>query len=155
MTRRCAALVLGLLLAAPLARAEEPAAKPVLQGGWAALAGKRAFQGSWSAEITAETPDAVQGAWTMVDDKANVVMQGTWAATKVKKGWRGAWSARIAPEGNVVSGSWEADASLLKGCKTFVDMLRRGSQTQIAGTWRAGHARGTWWLRPLPQSSSC
>jgi hypothetical protein len=152
--KRRAALALMLALGLPAAaQAEEAAPKPVLQGGWAAVAGKRPFQGSWSAEITTATPDAAQGSWTLVDDKSNVVMQGTWSANK-GKGWRGAWSARIAPSGNVVSGTWEADPAGLKGCKTFVDMLQRGSQTQITGTWRAGHARGTWWLRPLPQISS-
>lgn len=154
--RRRAALLLAVagVLAPAAARAQDPAPKLALSGGWAAVAGKRPFQGSWSAEITAETPDAAVGSWTMVDDKGNVVMGGTWSANKDPKGWRGAWSARIAPSASIVSGTWQADPAGLKGCKTFVDMLKRGSQAQITGTWRAGHARGTWWLRPLPQISS-
>jgi hypothetical protein len=153
MIGRRAALAVLLLLASARARAEEPAPKAMLSGGWAAVAGKRPFQGAWQAELTVETPDAASGTWTMVDDKGNPVMQGTWSANK-GKGWQGAWSARIAPAGNVVSGTWRADPSTVKGCKTFADMLEQGSQTQIAGTWRAGKARGTWWLRPLPQISS-
>lgn len=151
MRRRAViALLLGTAALAfgRIARAEAP--KLALAGGWVAKGGARILLGGWSAEIAAETPDAASGSWTMVDDKGNVLMQGTWSANKAKGAWRGAWSARIAPSGDVVSGTWAADASRLEGCKTFGDMLKRGTEAEIAGTWRMGKARGTWWLRPLP-----
>ena len=40
-----------------------------------------------------------------------------------------------------------ADDRTLKGAKTFEDMLRRTADTQIAGVWKMGRARGNWWLR--------
>jgi hypothetical protein len=153
MRRRAAlAAVVALGFLPVAARADEPAPKPVLSGGWVAKGGARVLLGGWSAQVTAETPDAAVGSWTMTDDKGNVLMQGTWSANK-GKGWSGAWSARLA-NGEVVSGTWAADASRLKGCKTFGDMLKRGTEAEIAGTWRMGKARGTWWLRPLPASST-
>lgn len=147
MRRRAVVLGAAALALGRIARAEPP--RPQLSGGWVAKGGARVLLGGWSAEIAAETPDAASGSWTMVDDKGNVLTRGTWSANKAKGAWRGAWSARLA-SGEVVSGTWAADASRLKGCKTFGDMLKRGAEVEIAGTWRMGKARGTWWLRPAP-----
>jgi hypothetical protein len=147
MRRRAVVLGAAALALGGIARAQAP--RPSLSGGWVAKGGARVLLGGWSADIAAETPDAATGSWTMVDDKGSVLMQGTWSANKAKGAWRGAWSARLAPGGDVVSGTWAADASRLKGCKTFAEMLRRGTEVEIAGTWRMGKSRGTWWLRPI------
>lgn len=152
MRRRAACALLAWVLAPAVARgAEAPdagAAPAVVRGTWTATnQAKQVFRGGWSAEIALATPNVAVGSWTLTDDHGTVTMQGSWSARKAPKGWRGAWSARIAPDGNVISGTWEADDSTLQGRKTFADLLRHAAVTQIAGFWRAGHARGTWWLK--------
>jgi hypothetical protein len=157
MRRRAACLVALLAVVgwrAPARAAEADAgAAPTVSGVWTATKkGGAVFRGGWSAEITAATPNVAVGSWTMTDDKGGIVMQGTWSARKEPKGWRGAWSARIAPTGSVISGTWEADDSTLKGRKSFADLLRHTAVTQIAGVWRAGRATGNWWLQSRPKA---
>ena len=127
-------------------------AAPKVSGIWTAQKkGGDIYRGGWTAELTAATPNIALGSWNLTNEMGRILMQGTWSARKVPKGWRGAWSARIAPAGDMISGTWEADDSTLKGRKTFADLLRHTAVTQIAGAWRAGHAAGTWWLQSRPQ----
>jgi hypothetical protein len=166
MRRHAAKILALLLLPAAVARAGEPVAspagatlarpagaplaRPALEGIWTATkADGEVFRGTWSAEVVAATPNVAVGSWTLTNESGRGLMQGTWSARKAPRGWRGAWSARIAPTGKVVSGTWEADDSTLQGRKTFAELLRQTAVTQIAGAWRAGHARGNWWLKSL------
>jgi hypothetical protein len=103
------------------------------------------FRGRWSAEATPGDPNTVKGAWTLLGPGVESVLEGTWSARKAPRGWRGTWAAR-AQTGQTFSGSWEAQASDLRG-KTFEDLLRRTAEKQIAGSWRSGPARGKWWLK--------
>jgi hypothetical protein len=82
----------------------------------------------------------------MVNDSGATLMGGTWSAGRAPRGWRGTWSARIGAGNDIVSGTWQADDSTLRGAKTFRDMLARVGQKQIAGVWHMGHAHGNWWL---------
>jgi hypothetical protein len=153
MRRRGVLALLGLLSLAPAARAGTPdaGAAPVVAGTWIATKkGGDNYAGRWSAEIALATPNIAIGSWTYTNEMGGVLMQGTWSARKTPKGWRGGWSARIAPAGNVISGTWEADDRPLQGSKTFADLLRHTSVTQIAGIWRSGRATGNWWLQSKP-----
>jgi hypothetical protein len=146
MRRAAAALALVALLSA---RAHAADAPTKLDGTWSATnAAKQVFRGFWTAEVAPGTPDVALGTWTMVDDRGTTLMGGTWSARRAPRGWRGTWSARIGAGNNVVSGTWEADDSTLKGAKTFADMLARSEQKQIAGVWHMGRAHGNWWLAP-------
>jgi hypothetical protein len=150
MRRRTALVLLGALVAAPRAiAAAEPlqSIAPPLQGIWTATSrAGAAFRGAWEANVAAATPNDALGSWTMTDEMGQVHLQGTWSARKTPRGWRGAWSARTS-DGNLLSGSWEADDRTLRGAKTFGDLLKRTAQTPIAGVWRSGHVRGDWWLQ--------
>ncbi|HVU50426.1 MAG TPA: hypothetical protein VHL80_07050, partial [Polyangia bacterium] len=120
-----------------------------LEGTWEATnAARRVFRGFWTAEVAPATPDVALGTWSMVDDRGTTVMAGTWSARRTPRGWRGAWSARIGGSKDIVSGTWEADDSTLKGARKLRDLLARSGQKQIAGVWRLGHAHGNWWLGP-------
>ena len=153
--RRAAALAaLGLLLATAAARADGATA-PAFQGVWMATeAGGRVFRGTWSAEVAVAAPNVALGTWTLVDERGNTTLAGTWSARQAPRGWRGTWSARVGTRNDVVSGTWEADDSTLKGAKTFRDMLARTATKRIAGVWHLGRAHGNWWLEapPAPQS---
>ncbi|HSZ82182.1 MAG TPA: hypothetical protein VLA14_07870 [Polyangia bacterium] len=141
-------LVVALALGAA-ARAAAPAS--TFTGLWSATnhAGQ-VFRGAWSADVALATPDIALGTWTLVDDRGNPEMGGTWSARKDPRGWRGAWTARIATSNELLSGTWGADDRTLAGAKTFGDLLRRTTERQIAGVWRAGRARGNWWLSAAP-----
>jgi hypothetical protein len=145
MRRAAAKIALAaLLLAASSARAAEPEA---FKGTWTATnAAKQAFGGTWTADVAVATPNVALGTWTMLNQRGDELMRGTWSARHEPRGWRGAWSARVGGTNQVVSGTWEADDSTLKGAKTFRDMLARTAQKQIAGVWHMGHAHGNWWI---------
>jgi hypothetical protein len=136
--------------------AQQPA--PVLQGTWAASAGaKQAFRGTWSAQPLPGRPNAVIGAWTILDAANRVVREGTWSAEKSAQGWQGAWSARAmtgrsaagdATLGAPVSGTWQTDAADLN-VRTLTELLQKTVEREIAGTWRRGQAAGHWRLNDL------
>jgi hypothetical protein len=140
---RLLAVAALLALAAGAAGAAEPAA----HGVWEATnSAKQAFRGFWTADVAVATPNVAVGTWTMTDERGKEVMGGTWSARHEPHGWRGAWSARVAVTNQVVSGTWEADDSTLKGAKTFRDLITRTAVKQIAGVWHMGRAHGNWWL---------
>jgi hypothetical protein len=151
--RRRAALVLGaalIVLGAAHAHAGPPSTMPPLEGVWTATSrAGQTFRGTWAATVVSATPNDALGSWVLTDEKGSAQMQGTWSARKTPRGWRGAWSARL-PDGGVISGTWEADDRTLGGAKTFGDLLKRTAEKPIAGVWRAGHARGNWWLQARP-----
>ena len=151
--RRAAPLAaLALLIAAAGARAEGPTAAPALQGVWTATrAGGAVFRGTWAAEVTLAAPNVALGTWTLVDDRGDTTAAGTWSARQAPRGWRGAWSARVGAGNDVLSGTWEADGSTLKGARTFRDLLARSATKRIAGAWHLGRAHGNWWLEARPQ----
>ena len=120
----------------------------VLYGTWTATAGpSQVLRGLWSAAISARTPNTAQGSWTLLNDSGEVALSGTWSAKKTHSSWQGTWSARSAPGGSF-SGTWDADISGTKD-KTFVDMLSRTLEKEIAGSWLSGRHRGNWWLKGL------
>jgi hypothetical protein len=145
--------VLLTLLASSSAQAapvETPVAAPALTGRWLATAADgRVFAGTWSAAFAVATPNAAVGSWKLVDEGGvNVLMRGTWSARKVQGAWRGTWAARV-EGGGAAAGQWTADDKTAAGAKTFRELLTLTSEKQIAGTWRAGHSHGFWWLKPL------
>jgi hypothetical protein len=118
----------------------------VLRGTWTATAGpSQAFRGAWSAEISARTPNAAQGSWTLFNESGEVTLSGTWSAKKTQAGWEGTWSAR-STLGRSFSGAWDADILGTRD-KTFADMLRHTLEKEIAGFWRSDRYRGNWWLK--------
>ncbi len=125
----------------------------VLHGTWTATAGPaQVFRGSWSAEISARTPNAAQGSWTLLNDSGEVTLSGTWSAKKTHASWQGTWSASSTLS-RPISGTWDADISGTKD-KTFVDMLSRTREKEIAGFWQSGRNHGNWWLKGLKPKSA-
>jgi hypothetical protein len=120
---------------------------PELHGTWTAAAGSQTLRGSWGAETSPRTPDAAQGYWTLLNDSGERILQGTWSARKARSRWHGTWTARTA-QGQSFSGSWDADMTQSKD-KTFVDMLTRTLEKEIAGSWQSGRYGGNWWLKGL------
>jgi hypothetical protein len=148
MRRRAALAVAAVALLAGSASGAAPAPAASFKGVWIATnAAKQAFRGFWTAEVAVATPNVALGTWSMTDERGKELMRGTWTARQMPHGWRGAWSARIGGSNQVVSGTWEADDSTLKGARTFRDMLARTAEKQIAGVWHMGHAHGDWWLK--------
>jgi hypothetical protein len=118
-----------------------------IRGSWRATAGARVFQGTWTADVSPNTPNLAQGSWTVIEGN-RVALQGTWAAEKQRTGWRGAWSALVA-SGRAgsppITGTWQGnikDSSI----DTLTEMLQRTAQAQIDGTWRSGQMSGSWSL---------
>jgi hypothetical protein len=146
--RRAALVVVAVALTLSAGRAGAAPAAPALEGVWTATnAAKQVFRGFWAADVAVATPNVAVGTWSMTDERGKEVMRGTWSARQRPHAWRGAWSARIGGSDQVVSGTWEADTSTLKGAKTFRDMLARTASQQVAGVWHMGHAHGNWWLK--------
>jgi hypothetical protein len=146
--KRAAALAIVSLLLTAGARAADAPADSQIDGVWTATkASGEAFRGFWTAEVAVATPRVALGTWTLTNGIGDVMMNGTWSARQAPRGWRGAWSARVAGTNQVLSGTWEADDSTLKGAKTFRDLLTRTAQKQIAGVWHLGRAHGNWWLK--------
>jgi len=148
MTRLVLVLMLGLM--APV----QPSAPAPLRGTWTASVGQTpSFQGTWTADIQANTPNAATGSWTLLNQANQIVAQGTWSAVKAARGWSGTWSARVLPPGGRVagsgrirSGSWRADVAP-GGPSTFADLLRSTLERQLTGAWRSGGLQGRWTLR--------
>ena len=117
-----------------------------LRGSWAATIGTRpALQGTWSAVLQEDTPNAAAGTWTLVDARDRVVAQGTWSATRTEGKWRGAWSARASAGGRVRSGTWSADVT--PGPGNLAELLRSTLEKQLTGAWRSAGLQGSWALR--------
>ena len=130
------------------AAAARDAPQPVLRGSWIAAAGpKQVLRGRWSAQALPGAPDEAQGSWTLDGEGGKTLLDGTWSARKAARGWQGTWAARVRQGDRIFAGTWQAAATGLDGAKTFTDMLARTAQAQISGTWRAGRARGNWWLK--------
>jgi len=116
-----------------------------LRGSWRATAGTRVFQGAWTADGNANTPDLAQGTWTVIEGN-RVVLRGTWSARKERGAWRGAWSALLASAragSPPMTGTWQANVKDATA-DTLTDMLQRAAQSQIDGTWRSGVMAGSW-----------
>jgi hypothetical protein len=125
--------------------ADAPTAPAVMRGTWVATAGQRVLRGRWSAQVQPGAPNDAIGSWTLDGNNQQVLLQGTWAARKDPRRWSGTWSARVERSTTIHAGTWQADPAGLHG-KTFADMLRQTAEHRVAGTWRAGRARGGWWL---------
>jgi hypothetical protein len=138
----CASLVLITIPAA--AARQQPASS--LRGTWAATIGtKPALQGSWSAQLRAESPEAAAGTWTLFGANGKAAAQGTWSATRTAGTWSGTWSARGAGSDTLRSGTWRADVEHAPA--TFADLLRSTLETQVTGAWHSAGLQGRWALR--------
>ena len=131
-------------------------ASTVFRGTWRASSGSRTFSGSWSAEITGQTADKAQGAWTVLDPGGRPVLQGQWSALKRAKVWQGQWSATIisraggrSSASQPMSGSWEAKVGKSES-GTLLDLLARSVENAISGTWQSGAHNGGWTVKALP-----
>jgi len=141
----CVALLAAATVFPAAARQQQTSS---VHGSWTATAGARpAFQGTWSAELRAKTPNAAAGAWTLVDNRGRVVADGTWSATRTAGSWSGAWSAR-ASGGPARSGTWRADVEGRP--TTFADLLRSTLEKQLTGAWRSAGRQGRWFLTAEP-----
>jgi hypothetical protein len=120
----------------------------LLRGSWSATEGEsRVFWGTWTAEVSADTPNAAQGSWALLNQAGEKLLEGTWAAQKGRAGWQGSWAAQTT-QGQSFSGAWTADESAL-GNMTFKQMLRKTLEKDITGSWRSGRHGGNWRLKGL------
>jgi hypothetical protein len=137
-----------LLLLTVAAVAQQSA--PPLRGTWTATAGPQVFQGAWSAQPVAKSPNTAMGSWSLVNASNQIVLSGTWAATKTARTWTGTWSARIVAargtSGRVFSGTWRTEAKASE-VRTLGEMLQQTLQQEITGAWRSGAISGTWSLK--------
>ena len=119
-------------------------------GRWTATAGpSQVFRGTWAAQVVPDTPNAAQGAWTLLSETGEVRLQGTWSALKVRSRWQGTWTARTL-QGQSFSGTWNADITELSR-KTLQQMLEWTAEKEVAGAWRSGRYQGNWWLKGSPR----
>jgi len=116
-----------------------------LRGTWIATAGPQMFRGRWWANLSPNTHNSAQGAWTLLSDSNQILLEGTWSARKSPSGWQGTWSARIG-EGRSFSGTWSSAQEDIN-VKTFEDMLKAALQKQVSGSWQKGRMQGNWWLQ--------
>ena len=140
---RSLALILWLGLTVLSAAQEAPIE---LRGGWSATAGvNRTFAGTWTAQVSPEKPNSVEGSWELINETGQTVLEGTWAANKTRFGWQGAWAARTLT-GQSLSGTWTADITGSNG-KSFRQMLEWTLEKDILGAWRSGRYQGRWRLK--------
>ena len=137
MTKPCVFMLAALARRSPAAvlvvfSALAQDAPPLLHGTWTATAGPtRVFRGTWTAQVSRQTPNIVAGSWTLLDDAGEVSLQGTWSAHKSRLGWEGVWTADIAGGKD----------------KTLRAMLESTAEKEAAGSRRSGPYEGNWWLK--------
>jgi hypothetical protein len=140
-----------LFLGAPQGTPQHP---PTIGGTWTATVGQsRTLRGRWVGQSLPDEPNRAHGSWTLTNDAGKTVMSGTWSARKASKGWEGTWSARDRG-GRSAGGTWRA-AMPGESKASLQSMLERCLKEEIAGTWRSGGRKGSWWLKgrspaPLP-----
>ena len=135
-----------VLLLAPVMLASAQEAPLELRGSWTATAGvNRTFAGTWTAQVSPDKPNSVEGSWELINETGQTALEGTWAANKTRFGWQGAWAARTLT-GQSLSGTWTADIVGSNG-KSFRQMLEWTLEKDILGGWRSGRYQGRWRLR--------
>ena len=151
MTKPCVFMLAALARRSPAAvlvvfSALAQDAPPLLHGTWTATAGPtRVFRGTWTAQVSRQTPNIVAGSWTLFDDAGDVSLQGTWSAHKSRLGCEGVWTAEVVGSSSV-HGTWTADIAGGKD-KTLRAMLESTAEKEAAGSWRSGPYEGNWWLK--------
>src|SRR5205085_3531654 len=120
-------LLLVLCLSLFAAAQPPPAA---IEGTWKASVGDVVFHGKWTAVLRSATPNAANGAWTLLNDSNDVMTQGTWSARKQASGWQGTFTAR-AKTGGPYSGVWSA-ALNRSTAKSLSDMLRSALEKEVS-----------------------
>src|SRR5262249_41369546 len=139
----CCLLVIGPVAVVPPVLGQQ--SSHVLTGSWTASVGDaHYFRGTWSAQISAQTPNSAQGSWTLLNESSEISLQGTWSARKTSAGWEGHWTARTVG-GSSLSGNWSSDLQKSEG-HTLADLLKRSREKQVAGGWQSGRMQGYWWL---------
>jgi hypothetical protein len=139
------ATVAALLVIVSVGVVDAQSTATSLRGSWSATIGTRgALQGTWTAVLEAETPNAATGTWTMVGTAGQVVARGTWAANRNAGLWTGTWSARAA-NGSTRSGTWRVNA--VRGPKTFAELLESTLETQLTGAWSSAGLQGRWAMK--------
>ena len=143
--------IMGLVASTSLIPQASPPA--VLRGSWVATSQKQVLRGVWSAQLSADAPNAAIGSWAILSTANQIVLQGTWSAEKSLRGWEGTWTARTStPSGGAgesFSGTWQASLKDFEG-RNLADMLRGTMMQEIAGTWSSKGLSGSWSLKGSP-----